>query len=314
MLILDGAYDVGGEPGEAPQFRSLQGLSDEDVKSLVNTIALRVVRYLKKQGHFKDDKASLAPDDVSSDEAMPELQAASVRSRIAMGERRGQPVRRLGSLGRIVDENPETKAPLCAAIQGFSLHAGVYCSPWEREKLEKLARYVARPAVAEERLRVFASGEIGYKLKRSYSDGTSHLIFSPLELMEKLAALIPQPRVHLVRYHGCLAPHAKIRSLIVPKRLESPAPAILDAQAAASSGEDSTKKPKVRRRMSWAELLARVFAIDMDCPNCHTPLKPVAAILDSQVITKILDHLGLPSKPPLIAPARLTAALEYCEV
>jgi hypothetical protein len=185
----------------------------------------------------------------------------------------------------------------------------VYCAPWEREKLEKLARYIARPNITEERLRLFPSGEIGYKLKRDYSDGTSALIFSPLEFMEKAAALVPQPRIHLTRFHGVLAPHAKIRSLIVPT-------ALLKEEAAQPTAE-ATARPVDKpgsRRYGWTELLSRVFAIDMKtCPSCGGEFKIVSAILETQAIVRILNHLGLPSKPPEVAPARLSAALEYCQ-
>ena len=143
-------------------------------------------------------------------------------------------------------------------------------------------------------------------LKRSYSDGTSHLLFTPIELVEKMAALVPQPRVHLTRYFGCLAPHAKIRSLIVPQTHKPEVPVTLDAA--------TMDTPKTRRKkLSWAQLLARVFSIDVSCPNCFTELKPIAAIIEVKAITKILDHLGLPSKPPDIHPARLSAAIEFCQ-
>lgn len=317
MVVLDGAYaipagdTVGSQP---PRFHTLACLTDEDVRSLVKTIALRTVRYLKKKGHFQHDTPYLFPEDTESEEILPELQAASVQARIALGERKGQRVRRLGALDQIENQHAETQAPLCAAIQGFSLHAGILCAPQEREKLEKLARYVARPAVADERLRILPSGEIAYRLKREYHDGTSHLIFSPLELMEKLAALVPQPRIHLTRYHGCLGPHAKIRSLIVARKPEAQAPPQATADPANGEAAKDTSTPKPKRRMRWAELLARVFAIDMaSCPSCGGQLKPIAAILEGQAITRILEHLGLPSRPPGIAPARLVAAVAYCE-
>ncbi|MEK6704470.1 MAG: transposase [Bdellovibrionota bacterium] len=57
------------------------------------------------------------------------------------------------------------------------MHTGVYCSPSERKRLEKVARYIARPAVAEDRLRFDSHDDIKYKLKRPYTDGTSILIY-----------------------------------------------------------------------------------------------------------------------------------------
>ncbi|MDQ3776935.1 MAG: hypothetical protein M3461_22595 [Pseudomonadota bacterium] len=63
--------------------------------------------------------------------------------------------------------------------------------------------------------------------------------------------------------------------------------------------------------MSWAQLLKRVFAIDMEhCPNCGGTLTILAAILDPTVIAKILAHLGLPIRAPPRAPARHFALLQ----
>jgi len=165
--------------------------------------------------------------------------------------------------------------------------------------------------VAEERLQMRASGDVVLKLKHPYSDKTSHLLFSGLEFVEKLAALVPPPRIHLTRFFGCLAPHSKIRSAIVPKKAEVYACRVYSEQTPAVTPEpDST--PKKKRRMGWAELLARVFAIDITtCPQCSGELKVCAAIVEVSAIKKILGHLGLPDKPPDISPARLPSQMSF---
>jgi hypothetical protein len=135
--------------------------------------------------------------------------------------------------------------------------------------------------------------------------GTSHLLFLGLEFVEKLAALVPPPRIHLTRFFGCLAPHSKIRSAIVPKKEE-----VAEQTPTTTPEPDST--PKKKRRMGWAELLARVFAIDITtCPNCSGELKVIAAIVEGSAIKKILGHLGIPDKPPDIAPARLPSQMSF---
>ena len=126
-----------------------------------------------------------------------------------------------------------------------------------------------------------------------------------IAFIEKLAALIPPPRIHLTRFHGCLAPHAKIRSQIVPKKEEVSDQTQLPVAPVHPA-------PKKTNRYGWAELLARVFAIDMKhCPGCGGDLQPVAAILEFSAIKKILEHLGLPDKPPDIAPARLSSQMSF---
>ena len=89
-----------------------------------------------------------------------------------------------------------------AKAAGFSLHAGVASEAQEREKLERLCRYITRPAVSTERLSLTNQGNIRYRLKTPYRDGTTDVVFDPLDFMARLAALVPTPRVNLTRYHG----------------------------------------------------------------------------------------------------------------
>ena len=137
------------------------------------------------------------------------------------------------------------------------------------------------------------------KLKTPWRDGTTHLVMSPLEFMQRLAALVPRPRLHLIRFHGVLAPNAKLRALVVPHEPEPP------AQEAKSADCEPTCKHHRPVRLSWAKLLKRVFEIDLEhCPNCGSELKIIAAILERPVIEKILTHLGLQARAPPREPAR----------
>jgi len=316
MLFLEGGYY---ETHQGPKFWWIPPPSDVEIAALVEQLAKRVIRFLKKKGYFtraacteNDLDAGLPDEEMLQQELLPELQAASVLSRIALGERKGKRVRRLGAL-EPEDFQASIQGPLCATSIGFSLHAAVYCAPWERGKLEKLCRYIARPAVAEERLEMKPSGDIILKLKTKYSDGTSHLLFSGLEFVEKLAALVPPPRIHLARYFGCLAPHAKIRSQIVPQKPDSVHETAAEGRQEDAELQTPIEKPaKLTRRIPWVELLARVFAIDMKhCVQCGGDLKAVAAIQEVAAIKKILIHLGLPSKPPDIAPARFFPQMSF---
>lgn len=280
MLFLEGGYY---QTRRGPKFWRSGPPTDEDIQDLVVTIAKRVIRaphlrrspalpcggrFLKKKGYFQDDMESAVPEaDLAQETLMPELQAASIQSRIALGERKGGYVRRLGAIdwSRL---QPERTGRLCAQVAGFSLHAAVYSKPWERKKLEMLCRYITRPAVAEERLELKPSGDIVLRLKTPYRDGTTQLLFSGLEFVEKLAALIPPPRIHLTRFFGCLAPHAKIRSQIIPRK------PLLAVHAPAADLQDAPPtSPKCGKR--WAELLARVFGFDMRaCSDCGGSMKP----------------------------------------
>ncbi len=93
-----------------------------------------------------------------------------------------------------------------AKAAGFSLHAGVASAVHDRKKHERLCRCITRPAVSIEHLSLTQQGNIRYHLKTPYRDGTTDVVFEPLDFMARLAALVPTPRVNLARYRGFFAP------------------------------------------------------------------------------------------------------------
>jgi hypothetical protein len=90
----------------------------------------------------------------------------------------------------------------------------------QRKELEHLCRYITRPAIANERLKRNRAGQVVLQLKSAFKDGTTHIVMEPLEFMERLAALVRRPRLHLIRFHGVLALNAKWRSQIIPAPAE----------------------------------------------------------------------------------------------
>ena len=74
------------------------------------------------------------------------------------------------------------------------------CGAEDRQALEQLCRYITRPALANERVQTNAAGQLVLKLKTPWRDGTTHWVMSPLEFMQRLAALVPRPRLHLIRF------------------------------------------------------------------------------------------------------------------
>ena len=146
-----------------------------------------------------------------------------------------------------------------------------------------------------------AAGQVVRELKTAWRDGTTHLVMSPLVFLQRLAALVPRPRLHLIRFHGVVAPNARLRAQVVPQGPAGEEPAheepVLEGTAAGGGARPA--------RIGWARLLARVFDIDVrHCPICGSgQFKIIAAILDRAVIEKILRHLGLDPRPPPRAPA-----------
>ncbi|HED65252.1 MAG TPA: hypothetical protein ENJ09_06830 [Planctomycetes bacterium] len=84
-----------------------------------------------------------------------------------------------------------------AAIDGFSLHAGVRVEAQETERLEQLYRYVTRPPVVTECLSPAPDGKVTHRLRHAWRDGTTHVVFSLLAFLERPAALVPHPSAHL---------------------------------------------------------------------------------------------------------------------
>ncbi len=101
---------------------------------------------------------------------------------------------------------------LCANAHGFSGNKGLRCDADRRSDLEQLCRYITRLVIANERFSVNRAGQVVLKLRTPYRNGATHIVMSPMEFMQRLAALVPCPRLHLIRFHGVLAPNAKLRS------------------------------------------------------------------------------------------------------
>ena len=143
------------------------------------------------------------------------LAAASVQGIAALGRSAGTRPRRLGR----TEAPPDAPALAdCHARQdGFDLHAGVRVGAGQRDRLERVCRYVMRPPVGQDRLTVTEAGQVRLALRHAWADGTTHLEFDPVAFLERLAVLVPRPRVNLILYHGVLAPRAAWRSAVVPR-------------------------------------------------------------------------------------------------
>ena len=161
-----------------------------------------------------------------------------------------------------------------------------------------MCRYGARGPLALNRLSKDDDGRYRYRMKRTVR-GRNELVLTGLELVEKLAVLIPPPRVHVVRFHGVFAPNAKLRKLVVPPKKAAP---IADDVVAV---QPPRAPIAATYRIDWASLLKRVFAVDvLKCARCDGRLRVLAVIDEPAAIERILDHVGISSVPLGIAPAR----------
>jgi hypothetical protein len=259
-------------------------------------------------------------------------------------------------------------------MDGFSLHANAHVHPNDRTGLERLLRYAGRPPLSLERLEERPDGKIVVQLKRAWKGGESHLAFTPLEFLARLASIVPPPRRHQVRYLGVFSSHSKVRSLVVPvtapeteerrerrspcQASKSPRAPGVDAASNAMESVSAVPAPEpqeggsapsrpgslvsrgptagskyqpdsdpifaevwpppsaqavepatvLERRLDWAALLQRVFAVDvMTCANCGGNMRIIAFLTKPDVVQAVLAHLQLPTTPP---PARAPPQLE----
>ncbi len=212
-LVLDGVFAPDGAGGV--RFCPVEPMGADDVAALLTTIEGRIEKLLARRGGSDGREGFDAPDRYAEEApTLAGLAAASVRGVAALGARAGVPVRRWGDA--IDVPGPPPLGRWHARQHGFDLHAGIVVPAGARERLGRLCRYALRPPVGQDRLQLTPDGKAVLELRRRWTDGTTHLVFDPVELLERLAALTPRPRINLVLYHGVLAPRAAWRKGIVP--------------------------------------------------------------------------------------------------
>ncbi len=267
-------------PDGFARFRWVKAPTSAELTQLARTIAHRIGRFLERQGLLERDAENsyLAGEGVDEGPMDP-LWGHSITYRIAVGPQQGRKVFTLQTL-------PASDEPFGEQVGGFSLHAGVAARADERKKLERLCRYISRPAVSEKRLSLTSGGNVRYQLKTPYRDGTTHVIFEPLDFIARLAALVPKPRVNLTRFHGVFAPNSQYRVRVTPAKRGK------GGKRLSKGDSDEPTAAERRASMSWAQRLKRVFNIDIEtCQACGGAVKIIACIEDPVVIEKILTHL-----------------------
>jgi hypothetical protein len=239
------------------------------------------------------------------------------------------------------------KGPWVAEASGFNVHAGIMVRAGDREGHERLCRYCARPPFSLERLSILPDGRVAYLLRKPRRNGATHLVMTPMQFLARLSSLIPPPRFPLQRLSGVFGPRSKFRAAVVPsgpvaragatptlprakkkKRKTTPtkpddaSPFVASAEgtspergrasepAAPSEPRTSLGDGVVKAggtRIEWAQLLRRVYLVDVLACPCGGRRAIVADISEREVVVAILAHLELPTEAPPMARARSPA-------
>jgi hypothetical protein len=211
-------------------------------------------------------------------------------------------------LARTDSAGPTPMGALVVQELGFNLHAASVAGAEDQVARARLVRYVLRPPLAKERLTLLPDNRVRLDLKRPFSDGTYALEMDVLSLLARLAASVPPPRAHLVRYSGVLAPASPWRPLVIPQA--EPAPAATPQTPAAPSAHTKPppKPPRTGPRCRywpWAELMRLTLGLPVDtCPHCGGRMKLRALVRDRESIERFLRHQSLWAEPLGLAEAR----------
>jgi hypothetical protein len=295
ILCLDGVFTM---VNDIPKFQNVESLSDSDTEKLLINITTKILKHLRRMGYLNREgdvvDNPLADGLFTDHESLAAATASSIAGKIAFGPNAGRYVTRIGSGFGYGEETPLVKGTRCCSLNGFSLHANTATKTLERDKLYRLIEYIARGPISNKRLEITKAGLVKLQLKTAWSDGTSHLLFTKEEFLEKLTALIPPPRSHLVKWSGIFSPNSPVRPLIVLN------PKI--KKGFQFKGEDEKSKVK---NPAWSKMLAKVFKIDVTlCDHCQGKLRLKAAINDQESIIRYLKHQGIDCEPPARAPAK----------
>lgn len=258
-----------------PIFQAIPAPTTDHLQTVLTRIITRLLKAFTRHGALMAEDTEIpCLTNPAADPALAPLQTAACTSRSALGPRAGQkvltwkdpslnpPAQRYRNQ-RVVSV---PKGSVCMPTPGVgpisdsNSNACVATSP-----VRPSATHAYAACLCESRQTGTPAGEVVLQLKTPYRDGTTHLVMTPLEFLQRLAALVPRPRLHLIRFHGVLAPNAALRSQIVPGEAD-PAP------TTANNGDGEAPEASNRTRLSWAQLLKRLFEIDITtCPHAARP-------------------------------------------
>ncbi|MBN2192920.1 MAG: transposase [Polyangiaceae bacterium] len=219
----------------------LPALTNADVADLLQIARTRILRLLGRRGVIQADEVTADGELADREPALAQLVGPGVAGSPPAGPtlRRRDPI-------QLRDRGEIELRGLCAAEHGFSLHAATTAGAGDRAGKESLCKYILRPPLAQDRVKLVAAGLVRLTLKRLFSDGTVAIDLDPLSLLVRLAMSVPPPRFNSVRYVGVLAAHSSWRARVVPPPPAGATPARAGRRSTRSSLAGDPRPSSVR--------------------------------------------------------------------
>lgn len=210
-------------------------------------------------------------------------------------------------LGPATSSSPAPQKPMTVGAFGMQLHAAVTVDGRDSAQLERVCRYLLRPAFAQDAVKALPDGRVRILYKQPTRNGATFSDISRDTFLARLAALVPAPGVHQVRSYGVLASRHALRGAVAPTTAREAS----EKQLELFTSKRELELPAVRgplfqdqlrdpapSRLGWAKLLARVFRIDVTvCPACQGPMRVVQAVTDPDDIAAHLHGARAPPRP-----------------
>ncbi len=296
LLVADGAWHA--QTDGTLQFQSTPTPTLTEVAALAERIARRLTRMLYRRGLTVGEDEDPSPQP-------PDPLGSCIQIALGLGYREQQGA----ALEIASDEFPRPKneaASLCAVAQGVNVHAGVVAPAGDRPALERLVRYLLRPPLSLKRLWLREDGVVAYRLQRPDGRGRTVLLMTPLELLSRLTAILPAPRLALRRQLGVFSAGSPDRRKVVPAKAPRKSCHPRSSGDVVEPASATAPVAGVPTRVPWAELLRRVWDLDsLRCERCGQRMQPVAIVQDPAEAERYLRHTG--QFTPIPSPARSRA-------